>query len=175
MTRADAALGERHVEALFQRVVEGLRTSELRSPSLGESETRYTARVLLPWLRALMRDVGLDGLLVAGDGGKSVEAARLLGRYYNPDLTVHFHRRPLIAVEVKLADCSGFQYSLCTAIGQSIVYRQRYDRSLALVIDMDAVSSREEAVEAADIVRTVVGTELVVRRQVDRRIEPLGK
>jgi hypothetical protein len=157
------ALTDKQLDRLQNKLVERLRCADLPAPTEREREPVYTTRCLIRPVEALLDDLAIPGLLVAGEQAAPVQPVYLLGSQFFPDITVSYHSQPLIAVEVKYLKGGG---SVAVAIGQSVLYGLiGYRRSVMFVIDRNRKTSADEVLRAVGLIRKSSGIELVVRRQ----------
>jgi hypothetical protein len=162
-------LEQRHFDEIAERVLNRLAQDSLPAPLRMELEEAYTARVLFPAVCSFVQDVGLRGVLVAGDGGRRPPAVRFMGAYFWPDIVVSWRNKVILAVEVKLARQHCFQDSVATALGQSLVYRGLGGECAAVIIDIDA----RAATEPEDVERAGgMGVSLIVRRPLGAQLNP---
>lgn len=113
----------------------------------------------------VLRKVDL-GLVVAGEGSMPATSVYWFGLHFYPDLAILHYSRPLIAFEVKYLTGSARQSALVSGIGQTTIYRNRYERSALFIADLTQRKSYErESLDSAQI-----GIEVISRRR-----NPSGK
>ena len=136
----------------FKRLLEytDVWIKELEFPAVNSvwEEKKFTAEVLLPWLREKVRQLAKPGLYVRGDGGPGVHPVVWNNISFFPDLTVVSDEEKLVAFEVKLIREVDPGSSLSKAVGQSILYSSfGYKVSIAIVVDC------RESAKAADLMK----------------------
>jgi hypothetical protein len=150
----------------MELVAARLRYIELEAPRDREREPTYTARCLLGPVHDVLRELGIPGLVHAGEGGTRVRPVPLFGLLFYPDLAVAYHGSPTLAFEVKYLGRQGRQGSIATGLGQAYLYRQaRYRRAGAFLIDLANVITDEEIKRAENACRSA-DIEVIVRRKV---------
>lgn len=114
-------LGVRLVGLADRRLREAIRT---QPPNEAESEVAYTARVLVPALRALKEQLELPHFIVGGDGAPTprlVVPVKGIGNYW-PDLFVRWGNDPLVCYEVKVLTEGNRTQAFATGLGQATLY-----------------------------------------------------
>lgn len=160
-----SGLSDVQAARLMVLVTKRLREAQLEAPRAEEREPVYTARALTPRVREALEELGIVGLVEAGDGAGAVRPVPLFGLLFYPDLTVAFHGIRTLAFEVKFVGHSGRQNSIATCLGQAYLYRQAgYQQAGALLIDLVGRMSDEEIKQAETICRSAA-IEVVVRRK----------
>jgi hypothetical protein len=103
--------------------------------------------------RETLDDLGIEGVVLAGDGVAPVAPVPYLGIRFYPDMTLHHYGEPVLAIEVKYLKQGQPQGSLATALGQASVYRQRFPQVAVFLVDMsariDAVSTTRELMDSS--------------------------
>lgn len=131
----------------------------------GEREPVFTARCVRPPVRELLRELGIHGLVHAGDGGSRARPVGRFGLRFYPDLTITYHGSLVMAIEVKYLGGAGRENAVATALGQAWLYRQAaYQRAAVVLIDLAGVML-ERDIRAAEALCRHDGTQLVVRRR----------
>ncbi len=137
-------LGDEEEERLVALFDDALATRRIRAPQDGEGEPTYTARVLMPIVEGVRDHIGIEGVILAGEGTSRVVPTYLLGHRFYPDIALSFYGRRLAAYEVKFLRASGRPNSMSTAIGQCLLYQlDRYPRARAVLIDSVGVSPQD--------------------------------
>lgn len=104
--------------------------------SATETEPKFTANVLLPWLRLKVESVNKAGLYVRGDGGPVIKPVVWEGVPFLPDLSIVMGDDKYVAFEVKLLRDQDPGGSLSKAVGQTLLYSKLgYSYSFGLVFD----------------------------------------
>jgi hypothetical protein len=150
-------------ERLLGRVTASLRSSPLRTPADDEGETLYTTRCLAPLLAEIVSDIAFPGLVPLG-AGFSIVPCHFLGMNFWPDLGIAYFGDYVLAIEVKFLRTGQRQNSIATAIGQSVIYRQRYRHVSTLLIDTVVSTSNAHVREAATFLAARASIPLIVRR-----------
>lgn len=134
-----------NIQELESLLIGSLSTAQLRCPLSDEREPQFTARVIAPALDACLRQTKIHGLTLSGDGAAPLRPTPLFGLSFRPDTGVFYHGSPLVAFEVKFLREGHRQQALCTAIGQSVLYRaHRYPSVVTLLIDLWARTSEAD-------------------------------
>lgn len=131
---------------LVRRVETWLQSANLRSPGPKESETRYTRDVLATGLERFLSEAapGIP-LRVEGDGfASNATPAYALGHDLYPDLAISSGALHLWAAEVKILRRQSMPGQLSKAVGQSALYRARYER-VALILAPSFPVLKEDA------------------------------
>jgi hypothetical protein len=148
----------------MELIVDRLRTGELEAPLEGEREPVYTARCLYPMVRDALAELGIHGLIEAGDGGASAQPVPMFGLLFYPDLTVKFHGKPTLAIEVKYLGGGSRGNSVATALGQAYLYqRAGYKHTGAFLIDRANRITNAQIKQAEEVCRSA-DIDVIVRR-----------
>lgn len=159
------ALTASRAQKLLARLLTALATAPLRAPRSDEGETAYTRAVLAPLVLELLKDISFQGLVPCGDGAASVKSAHVLGVAFYPDISVEHYREPVIAVEVKFLRGANRQNPIATAVGQALVYRQRYPLVAVFLVDVAGRLRDEDLADGRSFMANALGLPLVVRRR----------
>jgi len=162
---------------LASRLTKILCEAEIAAPTLNEEETSYTARSLWPLINSELKKLPDLPLKVRGDGGddRSVPASHL-GEQFFPDLAVtlegHGVDNYIWAVEVKFLRDDSRNNSISTALGQAVLYRQRYLYTAVLFVDVSSYVPGERPISQAELQRLddLTDSTIVVRRAMAGRL-----
>lgn len=146
MTISKGILAAHRSKNLALKLSRALCETPVAAPDQNESEPQFTRRVLVPIVREeLARLPGL-ALQLRGDGGdQQAVPSFVLGAVFFPDLAVSIGSQHLWAAEVKFLRPTGRQNALATAIGQAVVYQQRYEFVSLIVVDFSTVDCDHRA------------------------------
>ena len=134
--------------------------STIAPPLDGESEPKFTRRVLAPVVRQVLDQIPGLHLQLRGDGGdeQSIPSS-ILGVEFFPDLAVSIGRQHVWAAEVKFLKPHSRQNSIATAVGQATVYRRRYE--MVSIFFLDTSPGTHEPREDVQSFSTAVGLHTV--------------
>jgi len=150
--------------------------AEIAAPTLSEEETSYTARSLWPLINSELKKFSDFPLRVRGDGGDRSIPASHLGEQFFPDLSVtlegHGVDNHIWAVEVKFLRDDSRNNSISTALGQALLYRQRYLYTAVLFVDVSSYVPGEQPISQAELQRLddLTDSTIVVRRAMAGRL-----
>lgn len=154
------------IDVLSELLVDGLRSAQLSAPRPDEREPAFTARVVSPAIAEILKRTAVHGLTHAGDGGAPLLPTYLFGLSFRPDGGVAYHGKPVVAFEVKFLRKSHRQQALCTAVGQSVLYRaQRYPKVITLLVDLGGGATEGEVAELRQSLSALELTLLYYRRR----------
>jgi hypothetical protein len=135
-------LDDEQIKKLIVHLKDYLESWKPRSPMPGEIEEGFTATVVLPFIKHLVRDIGRKTLLVNGDGGTQPNHIYRFGTSFRPDLEIVEGFKRYIAFEVKLISDIDPSGSISKAFGQSVVYSQ-FSHRFAFCLLFDYRFSKE--------------------------------
>lgn len=142
------SLNQLQIDRLAVLVSEWLDALRLEAVPAAETEPKFTAQVLLPWLKRHVDSLKKNGLYIRGDGGPIIKPVIWEGVPFLPDLAIVMGEEKYISFEVKLLRDQDPGGSLAKAVGQTVLYsRFGYHYSFGLVFDCR--SSRGTAPELA--------------------------
>jgi hypothetical protein len=148
---------------LIELVVTAFRNADIAPPDPAESEVAYTRRCLAPLLSATIKKVRFPGIIPLGSGSASMISCHVLGGHFYPDLGIGYLGKPVLAIEVKLLRGVNRQNAIATAIGQGLLYAQRFNNAMVMIIDTLGRLSDEEIL-AGEVLLSGAGLPLIVRR-----------
>jgi hypothetical protein len=97
-------------------------------PGWSGGEESLTALVVQPAVMSAIGEIGIDGLIVAGDGReRAAPTVSWSGWQFRPDVAVLFRNQRLLAVEVKLLRGRGSGDAGAKGLGQATIYRKEYE------------------------------------------------
>lgn len=126
---------------------------ELQPPltSALETEPKFTANELLPWLRTNVEGLNKSGLYVRGDGGPVIKPVVWEGVPFLPDLSIVMGDHRYISFEVKLLRDQDPGGSLSKALGQTLLYSKLgYSYSFGLIFDCRSDANRKQQFSIKD-------------------------
>jgi len=133
-------------DAVKSHIENGLIGAKLKVPTPEETEPQYTGRVLIPFVKSLLYKSASSSLVfIKGDGaGLRAVPVTFLENFYYPDISVEEDGTHYWACEVKLLNSSEMQDALPRALGQALIYRQRYLATTVVVIERPVRQSKTE-------------------------------
>src|SRR5689334_22827252 len=90
-------------------------------PLYEEREPTFTARVLMPRVDLVLKEIDIAGVTLHGDGRSPAPSTVIPSCEFKPDIALLYERRRIAAFEVKFLRDSGRQAALASAIGQAAV------------------------------------------------------
>lgn len=126
-------LSAKALDNLTNLILEALGSATFPLPKLAETEPQYVATNLLSVVRSVTQRFPL--ITCDGQGTQQPRPVSYLGLQFFPDITVMRYQEKLLAIEVKYLREPSLQSSVCTAIGQALVYQHAgYARSAVCLV-----------------------------------------
>jgi hypothetical protein len=145
------SLSENQIEKLAVHVDTWLNDLHPPLATTAETEPKFTASALLPWLQSRVEILNKGGLYVRGDGGPVIKPVIWEGVPFLPDLSVVMGDDKYVAFEVKLLRDQDPGGSLSKAIGQTLLYSKLgYSYSFGLIFDCRSNANKDESFSIKD-------------------------
>ena len=150
-------------ERLFGRLFIELHSISFDPPNSEENEEGFTSRVVSPWLKNWVSDLGEPELYVRADGGPETLPLYWSNISLHPDLTITSNQDKYVAFEVKFlrnADPGG---SMTKCIGQTYFYHfLDFDSSFGLVFDLRSRSKSIDALKFRELIQITDKTQVLI-------------
>lgn len=150
-------------ERLFGRLFAELPSVTFNPPDPAENEEVFTSRVVSPWLKNWVLNLGEPELYVRADGGPETLPLFWSNISLHPDLTISSNQDKYVAFEVKFlrnADPGG---SMTKCIGQTYFYHfLDYDSSFGLVFDLRSRANSHEALKFRELIQITDKTQVLI-------------